>query len=278
MTTLKDKTQEQQPSNKRIKTSSETLLPTLLQEIIVEILSRLPVESLLRCKSVCKEWYSLISDHHFIKSHYTLSSTNLKYTHHKLVISTVPRINIKSCSLYDVLFNDEGSKNVGLLELDYPLKHPRKSVWIVGSCNGLLCIAIEEDSLFIWNPSTRRSNTLPYCGFKAKAGSYVLYGFGYDEGSEDYKVVGISCVFKSGGRYDVKVKVFSLKLGIGRRLGVFLMGFRWMIRGSFVVGRFIGRRVRILGRCIRGGLFRLIWGRRVMVRFCSRCMMKVIRI
>ncbi|GJU70424.1 F-box/kelch-repeat protein-like protein [Tanacetum coccineum] len=234
--TLKDKNQEQeQQPSKRIKTSSYTSqTTTLLQEIIVEILSRLPVESLLRCKSVCKEWYSLISDNHFIKSHLALSINNLKYKHHKLVISTVPRINIKSCNLNNVLFHDDSGAN--LSELDYPLKHPRKSVWIVGSCNGLLCIAIEEDSLFIWNPSTRRSNTLPYCGFKAKAGSYVLYGFGYDEGSEDYKVVGISCVFKSGGKYDVKVKVFSLKGGNWKKVGGFPHGIPLDDSGKFCGG------------------------------------------
>ncbi|XP_024986396.1 F-box protein CPR1 isoform X4 [Cynara cardunculus var. scolymus] len=220
-----DEQQQQQTKRFKMSHSSETSedpqsVSTLLPEIVVEILSRLPVESLLRCRSVCKLWRSLISDPHFIKSHLSLSTNNKHYAHHRLIFSTVPRINLKSCPLYDVLYD----KSVNALELDYPLKHPLKSVWIVGSCNGLLCIAIEEDTLFIWNPSTRRSNRLPYCGFKVRSGWYVLYGFGYDESTDDYKVVGISCVFKNGAKYDTKVKIYSLKSGNWKKIGDFPHG------------------------------------------------------
>ncbi|KAH7569033.1 hypothetical protein ACOSP7_012208 [Xanthoceras sorbifolium] len=47
----------------------------LPHEIIFEILSWLPAESLLRFKCVCKEWYYLIQDRDFIKKH--LSRTPL---------------------------------------------------------------------------------------------------------------------------------------------------------------------------------------------------------
>ncbi|THF98947.1 hypothetical protein TEA_009119 [Camellia sinensis var. sinensis] len=36
-------------------------------QIILEILSRLPIKSLFRCQLVCKEWFSSISDPHFAK-------------------------------------------------------------------------------------------------------------------------------------------------------------------------------------------------------------------
>ncbi|XP_024986394.1 F-box/kelch-repeat protein At3g23880 isoform X2 [Cynara cardunculus var. scolymus] len=232
-----DEQQQQQTKRFKMSHSSETSedpqsVSTLLPEIVVEILSRLPVESLLRCRSVCKLWRSLISDPHFIKSHLSLSTNNKHYAHHRLIFSTVPRINLKSCPLYDVLYD----KSVNALELDYPLKHPLKSVWIVGSCNGLLCIAIEEDTLFIWNPSTRRSNRLPYCGFKVRSGWYVLYGFGYDESTDDYKVVGISCVFKNGAKYDTKVKIYSLKSGNWKKIGDFPHGIPLDDSGKFSNG------------------------------------------
>lgn len=130
--------------------------------------------------------------------------------------------------LYDNSINE--------LELDYPLKHPRKSVWIVGSCNGLLCIAIEEDTLFIWNPSLRKYNRLPYCGFKGKPGWYVLYGFGYDKSSDDYKVVGISCLFKDRARYDTVVKIYSLKIGNWKKIGCFPHGIPLDDSGKFSNG------------------------------------------
>ncbi|XP_071699990.1 F-box/kelch-repeat protein At3g23880-like [Rutidosis leptorrhynchoides] len=114
-----------------------------------------------------------------------------------------------TCNLYNVLYD----KPINAIELDYPLKHLQKSVWIVGVCNGLLCIAIDEDKLFIWNPSTRRSNRLPYCGFEPGPGWYVMYGFGYDTSTDDYKVVGIPCVHDTRSEYDTKVKIYSLKTG-----------------------------------------------------------------
>ncbi|KAD4384141.1 hypothetical protein E3N88_24309 [Mikania micrantha] len=211
---------KEKQQSKRIKT------PTLLQEIIAEILSRLPVESLLRCRSVCKSWYSLISDPHFVKSHLT------RNTHHRLIYSTVPKINLKICSLYDALYHN----SVNALELDYPLKHPRKSVWIVGSCNGLVCIAIEEDTLFIWNPSTRKSNRLPNCGSKSQPGCYVLYGFGYQDSTDDYKVVEISCIFKDRAKYDTLVKIHSLKNGNWKKIGAFPHGIPLDDSGKFSNG------------------------------------------
>ncbi|XP_023736405.1 F-box/kelch-repeat protein At3g23880 isoform X1 [Lactuca sativa] len=224
---IEDEEDEQQQQPKRIKASHSTetsedplWIPTLLPEIIIEILSRLPVESLLRCKSVCKLWCSMISDSHFVKSHLALSTSNNRYTHHRLILHTSPRINLKSSPLYDVLY----AESVNLLEHDYPLKHPYKSIWIAGSCNGLLFIAVEDDDLFLWNPGTRKSNRLPDVGFNVRSGSYVLYGFGYDESKDDYKVVGISCVFRSGGNYNIRVKIYSMKLGNWKNIGAFPHG------------------------------------------------------
>ncbi|XP_039788644.1 putative F-box protein At1g47790 [Panicum virgatum] len=43
--------------------------PELLDEIVLEILARLPVKSLLRFRSVCKAWRATISDPFFIRKH-----------------------------------------------------------------------------------------------------------------------------------------------------------------------------------------------------------------
>ncbi|KAL5721288.1 hypothetical protein ACHQM5_004948 [Ranunculus cassubicifolius] len=38
-------------------------------EMVFEILTRIPAKDLLRFKTVCKSWYSLISTRRFVKSH-----------------------------------------------------------------------------------------------------------------------------------------------------------------------------------------------------------------
>ncbi|KAI3903336.1 hypothetical protein MKW98_031990, partial [Papaver atlanticum] len=48
-----------------------TPLVILPQDIIFQILIWLPVQSLLRFKSVCRSWYALIRSSHFIQRHIT---------------------------------------------------------------------------------------------------------------------------------------------------------------------------------------------------------------
>ncbi|KAF3625851.1 putative F-box/kelch-repeat protein-like isoform 2 [Capsicum annuum] len=60
--------------------------PTNLpEEVITEILLKLSVKSLLKFRSVCKSWLSLISSREFVKSHLLLSATNKDYTHHGVI-------------------------------------------------------------------------------------------------------------------------------------------------------------------------------------------------
>lgn len=44
-------------------------LPVVSEELIFEILVRLPVQTLLQFKSVCKAWHAIISDPFFIRMH-----------------------------------------------------------------------------------------------------------------------------------------------------------------------------------------------------------------
>ncbi|CAH1452990.1 unnamed protein product [Lactuca virosa] len=239
---LKNEHQQRQPKTMKTLHTSEPsedtqLIHTLAPEIIIEILLRLPVESLLRSRSVCKLWRSIISDPHFIKSHLSFSISNNHYAFHRLIFSTVPKISIKSCPLYDVLY--DGSVNA--LELNYPLKHSLKSVWIAGSCNGLLLITNEDYTLFIWNPSTRRSNMLPNNGVKSRLGWHEKYGLGCYESTDDYKVVGISSIFRDdsdGARYDTIVKIYSLKTGNWKKTDDFHNGFPLDGSVTFLNGAF----------------------------------------
>ncbi|KAL7595314.1 hypothetical protein Lser_V15G29594 [Lactuca serriola] len=219
---LHDKDDEQHRQQiERMKTlnSSETSKDpqSVPADIIIEILSRLPVKSLLRIRSVCKLWFSIISDPHFVKSHLSFSTSNNRYAHHRLIFS-IESISVHSCPLYDVLYDG----TVNALELDYPLKESFDYVRIFSCCNGLLLIANADGDLFIWNPSNRRSNRLPCSGSRGRP---CKYEFGYDESSDDYKVVGIYYVYRGEAEYDAIVKMYSLKTGNWKRIGDFHNGF-----------------------------------------------------
>nr|AFK44336.1 unknown [Lotus japonicus] len=126
-----------------------TFLP---DELVVEILSRLPVKSLLKFRCVCKSWMLLISDPYFIKKHLHLSKQSTLFNHHRIILSaTTAEFHLKSCSVSS-LFN---STSTVCEDLNYPVKNKYRHDGIVGSCNGLLCFAIKGDCVLLWNPSIR---------------------------------------------------------------------------------------------------------------------------
>lgn len=191
-------------------------LPDLPHEIIVEILPRLPVKTLLRFKSVCKSWRSLISHPKFVQTHLSLASLDTDYTQHRLLLrGNDLHHDLKSCSIFSIMYEQSDTA----ASLDYPFDGSPNWVWIVGSCNGLVCIIIQKRTVFLWNPSTRKSNKLPrvemlfdkcpvYVGDR-----YPLSGFGYDESTDDYKVVLIFQV-----EYRNTVVVYGLRTDSWRKI------------------------------------------------------------
>ncbi|PHT43886.1 hypothetical protein CQW23_17911 [Capsicum baccatum] len=169
-------------------------------EILTEILSRLPVKSLLRFKSVLKSWSSLISSPEFTKYHLSLSANNNKdYTNHTVMWRIAqPEFNLKTCPIMEET------------NLDYHMKNSGISCVIEGSVNGLVCLVNEAKELFLWNPALRKYKKLPDFRTKLKDDAHCTYGFGYDDIHDDYKVL---CSF-SITRYPrnfQEINIYSLK-------------------------------------------------------------------
>ncbi|KAK2967842.1 hypothetical protein RJ640_001784 [Escallonia rubra] len=61
----------------------------LPEDVVREILLMLPVKSLLRCKSICKSWYTLITMPSFISAHFNCNIA-LKRSHCILVKRVLP--------------------------------------------------------------------------------------------------------------------------------------------------------------------------------------------
>uniref|UniRef100_A0A5B7AF69 Putative F-box protein CPR30-like n=1 Tax=Davidia involucrata TaxID=16924 RepID=A0A5B7AF69_DAVIN len=171
---------------------SETMARDLPRDIIIDILSRLPVRSVLRFKCVCKSWYALFKDPNFITKHFnrtTSDTTNTCFLYTPRRSTTTNNCN-RSISL---LSNDETFTIP--INLNIPFLRISKPFRISGTCDGLVCLSVVPlaSIILLWNPATRvfkdlptspiaRPNTLPI---------KVVLGFGFDQNAKDYKLLRI---------------------------------------------------------------------------------------
>ncbi|XP_057443525.1 F-box/kelch-repeat protein At3g23880-like [Lotus japonicus] len=170
-------------SNGLVNMNKRTL--NLPEELIIQILLRLPVKSIVRFKCVCKSWLSLISDPHFAESNFKLAATTPT---HKLLFIANSAPGTRSVDLdHDALsLNSSASTTVKLNFLQLP-PSSYSSLGIVGSCRGFLLLHCNAN-IFLWNPSTGVHNQIPCSPIASNVHAY-LYGFGYDPSQDDYLVV-----------------------------------------------------------------------------------------
>ncbi|KAK1358343.1 F-box domain-containing protein [Heracleum sosnowskyi] len=173
----------------------------LVEEMIFKILSLLPVLTLLRCKSVCKSWKTIISDPHFIQAHLTIS-------HNKPPPFSLLRV-VPRGKLQGLYIHTHGEDSV---KLTLPVPEYMCGMHLyVRSCNGLVTLADRSISvLYIWNPLTRLfklilpSKIFPHY---SNVGFAKNLGFGFDSVSNDYKIlrVVLGGYSYSGGNVSVMV-------------------------------------------------------------------------
>ncbi|KAL6582707.1 hypothetical protein OROMI_004786 [Orobanche minor] len=154
----------------------------LPQDMIEEILSRLPVKSLLRFRCVSKVWHSLIGSKSFMRKQLKNSKRNTSFAQQKaLLLLREEPFNFSDCSLSSLFHKPD----FHAIEFNFA-SHPIYSLRLVGSSNGLVCILLNHEEFVLWNPSTRRiSKKLPLLPNMDKRPH--TYGFGCDdEWSDDY--------------------------------------------------------------------------------------------
>ncbi|KAK7348261.1 hypothetical protein VNO80_22812 [Phaseolus coccineus] len=172
----------------------------LTRDLIIQILLRLPVKSLARFKSVCKSWFSLISDPHFAISHFELA---LACTERLLFLEpTVPEV--RSIDFNAPLHDDSASAALNLS----PESH---CDLILGSCRGFLLLDCSP-SLCLWNPATGIHKQVCHSPIASDMDAMFftfLYGFGYDPSTDDYLVVQAS--YNVDSEVATRVEFFSLR-------------------------------------------------------------------
>ncbi|KNA08030.1 hypothetical protein SOVF_166390 [Spinacia oleracea] len=176
-------------------------MAALRTDIVADILSRLPVKSIIRFKCVCKSWDSLIKTPNFIKLH--LNKTLLSNSDRRLLVSS-PWSSLYSAD------PDLNRKRLSFSELHHPLK-PYKVATLVGSCNGVVCISDEsKNDVFLYNPLTKSRRKLPVNRIPNPNINFALLGFGYDNKNNDYKVLKLVQGLVYTESFYTEAKVYSL--------------------------------------------------------------------
>ncbi|KAL2938992.1 hypothetical protein RDABS01_022441 [Bienertia sinuspersici] len=192
----------------------------LPENLIVEILSRLPVKDLLQFKSVCKSWYSIISSPNFITKHlknYYYNPNNDSWKDCLLVQYYVTHAELQ---LYE-LFVDE-TRRVLANEVLYSM--PMYSSYVYGPCDGIYYVyQYDSNGRALWNPAINEFRTLPRIISKPHLPSNLtyasneVYGFGVDPLTRDYKVVVVKGHWSTNEditdnvKFPVSVLVYSLR-------------------------------------------------------------------
>ncbi|WCJ23257.1 F-box family protein [Euphorbia peplus] len=129
--------------------SRDGIIPNLPDEVVLQILARLPVKSLFRAKSVCKIWYRLSFDKYFIRLYNELAVKN------PTVLVEISDSSEFKSSLVCI----DNLRGVSEFSLDFL----KDRVKIRACCNGLLCCSSIPDKgvYYICNPMTREFRLLP---------------------------------------------------------------------------------------------------------------------
>ncbi|XLR66885.1 hypothetical protein S83_017557 [Arachis hypogaea] len=183
----------------------------LCEVVVMEILSWLPAKPLTRLKLVCKSWNSIISNPHFVKLHLHRSPKN-----GILLLTRTKPLTLGEGKNWDLVFSSvesfiqNPSSTLVAQENRYSLY---VEDWVVGSCNGLVCVAHaldhpKTDISDIWvrllNPLTGGISENSPC---LRVNMHNVLGFGYDESSDSYKVLAI--IWDSSGTLITQVYSFG---------------------------------------------------------------------
>ncbi|KAM7502967.1 hypothetical protein LguiB_001871 [Lonicera macranthoides] len=183
-------------------------------EIIVNILSWLPLRSLLRFRCVCKSWCSLISSPNFIDIHTHQLDASLDHNTRLLAIRRTGHESYNK--VYPLDFDSDmlrvDDESVGI---DCPFPIPE--LWCSTSCNGLFIVSC---SVFegLWNPSIRRKLVLGEFLFGSDAKHRYVSALGFNPKTNDYKVVNIRYERMGDGSHSSEVRVYSVKERAWRRI------------------------------------------------------------
>ncbi|XP_050209264.1 F-box/kelch-repeat protein At3g23880-like [Mercurialis annua] len=176
------------------------MLSQINQELLTEILKRLPPKLLIQFKSVSKSWRSLITNPIFISIHtkHILENTTNKTS----ILRHYSWSNKKE--IYTIQESNQ--------ELGFPFKSYSRFFDVIGSCNGVLCLSdtyhVFNHKIILWNPTIRKYVIVPVPCISSDQIFMFVLGFGFDPKSNEYKLVRIVYRMSNNGRnVDIRPRV-----------------------------------------------------------------------
>lgn len=184
---------------------------SLTEDILAEILKRLPVKTLLQVRCTKKSWYRLIQSPNFISLHSNYQGNDenkylLFQSRYRSWFSL--RFDDKQCKAYPTLLSLPIPKNIK--------QGTSISLSIHGTNRGLICFSLSTywpymQQTYLWNPIIRIAKPLPDSAVPFNGSSPFLFGlaFGYFPDINDYKVIKIESIIVERSRF-YTVYVYSL--------------------------------------------------------------------
>ncbi|KAJ0714022.1 putative F-box domain-containing protein [Helianthus annuus] len=195
-------------------------IPFELQE---EIIKRVfPVKSLIRFRSVSKQWKSLIDRSEFI-THHTLNQTQPQH----LLVRYITRASGHRVVSPDACLPED--KYVSIVDDDNFPHHKFSPVvpptvkllslpFMLDCSHGLVCLhgwtrdrVNRKKLVVVWNPLIGKS-----VGIEIPDRDYIVIGFGVCPKTSDPKIVKLSRLFDSEAEAKAKAEVFTLSSGAWR--------------------------------------------------------------
>ncbi|XP_010263422.2 PREDICTED: F-box protein At5g07610-like [Nelumbo nucifera] len=185
-------------------TSSSAAIVADSDDLITNIFLHLPIKSLLRIKSVCKRWLSLISDPFFVNLRNR--TTN--------VVSALFFKRVHSSELYFV-FLDRNNSNDDIPIRDLSFVEDSVGLEVTHSCNGLICCRSRRRctdyfyfTYYICNPTTKQYRKLPPTLGGGVVHSFVNIAFDPCK-SPHYKAICISS--NDGWHWQIEIYYSEIK-------------------------------------------------------------------
>lgn len=208
-------------------------------EVLEEILSWVPPESLMRFKCVSKSWNALINslmeDSAFVNKHLLHFHIN-SFSSPCSSLLLFPHRDSRSLSKYafdlvsslSLSIDDVANDRISGLRISpvLPLGMPTMTAKHICHCNGIICVTAHNGDMVLCNPAIKKFRTIPK---PVRVGNYGLMlavvgvGIGYDSRADDYKVVSI-VIEKSwdDGLRLLRAMLYSTRTDSWRVIGIHL--------------------------------------------------------